>query len=171
LIFLKKVSDRLWIPHQVAFEFHKNRLNVISSQKEAYGKLEAILNSYKKKIDNELKGYLIHAIIQIKQYITKFSNLFEKTINDLKKQEKEHPDLFTNDIIREHITKLFKEKVGEKYSDDRLKQIYEEGKIRYEKKYPLVMRMRGKKVRTKRNMEIYFYGLKFLTKRRRPKNQ
>ncbi|SNS13670.1 hypothetical protein SAMN05443665_1001159 [Actinomadura meyerae] len=36
---LKVVEDRLWIPHQVAFEFHKNRISVIGSQGKAYKEL------------------------------------------------------------------------------------------------------------------------------------
>jgi len=35
---LEKVAEenRLWIPHQVAFEFHENRLKVISAQVRKY---------------------------------------------------------------------------------------------------------------------------------------
>jgi predicted nucleic acid-binding protein len=133
---LNKISDRLWIPHQVAFEFHKHRLSVISSQKEAYSNLENLLNNYKNKIENDLKTYLKHPIIKIKPYLDKTSNLFKKVIADIKKQEKNHPNLIANDSIRNHITTLFGGNVGEKYSDERLNQIYELGKKRYEKKIP-----------------------------------
>jgi hypothetical protein len=35
---LEKTGDRLWIPHQVGFEFHRNRLDIMSEQ-EGYFKL------------------------------------------------------------------------------------------------------------------------------------
>jgi len=31
LAALEKLEDRLWIPHQVALEFHRNRLGVIAA--------------------------------------------------------------------------------------------------------------------------------------------
>ena len=35
---LKQVSGRLWVPHQAAFEYQKNRLQIIASQIEEYDK-------------------------------------------------------------------------------------------------------------------------------------
>jgi hypothetical protein len=36
---LNQISDRLWVPHQAAFEYQSRRLDVISSQAEAYQKI------------------------------------------------------------------------------------------------------------------------------------
>jgi PIN like domain len=33
---LEKLGDRLWIPHQVGLEFHRNRINVISDQQQFF---------------------------------------------------------------------------------------------------------------------------------------
>ncbi len=41
---LEKLSERLWIPHQVALEFHQNRLNVMHEQQEFFSRTEQELD-------------------------------------------------------------------------------------------------------------------------------
>jgi PIN like domain len=48
----------------------------------------------------------------------------------------EHPDLMTSDHIRETITELFNGKVGKKFDEKKLANIYQEGAKRYEQKVP-----------------------------------
>jgi hypothetical protein len=47
---LEKLGERLWIPHQVGLEFHRNRLGVIAAQEAFFGRtrgdLEAAMSSY-----------------------------------------------------------------------------------------------------------------------------
>jgi hypothetical protein len=130
------ISDRVWIPHQVALEYHKNRLSVIYKQKTAYKDLEDKLQSFKNKIDNELRQYLRHSLININPYLVKMTSFFNSIIDELNIQEKDHPDLFTNDTINDKITSIFDKRVGDKYSDERLEEIYREGKKRYKLKIP-----------------------------------
>ena len=60
---LNQISQRLWIPHQVALEFHNNRLTVISDQKKAYENILEQLSSYQKKIDNDVNNFKNHQIL------------------------------------------------------------------------------------------------------------
>jgi hypothetical protein len=50
----EKLGDRLWVPHQAALEFHRNRLGVISAQEDFFGKtrneLEIAMSSYVAKL-------------------------------------------------------------------------------------------------------------------------
>ncbi|MEH7832557.1 PIN-like domain-containing protein, partial [Bacillus velezensis] len=41
LSLLKKSQERLWLPHQIALEFHLNRTNVILDQQTSYEKIES----------------------------------------------------------------------------------------------------------------------------------
>ena len=34
-----KIKDRVWLPHQVGYEYHDNRVEVIIGQREMYGAL------------------------------------------------------------------------------------------------------------------------------------
>jgi hypothetical protein len=47
---LEKVSDRLWVPHQVGLEFHRNRLNVMKDQEGYFAKT-------KDEFDKSIKGF------------------------------------------------------------------------------------------------------------------
>ena len=42
---LEKLGNRLWIPHQVGLEFHRNRLNVIAEQEAYFSKMEQEFNA------------------------------------------------------------------------------------------------------------------------------
>lgn len=57
----------------------------------------------------------------------------KKKIN---KMLKKHPDWDKNDSIREKLTKLFYEKVGNSYPSDEMDKKYKEGEKRYSKKIP-----------------------------------
>jgi hypothetical protein len=46
-----ELGDRLWIPHQVAFEFHRNRLGVIAGQ-------EAFFEKSRADLDGSISSYL-----------------------------------------------------------------------------------------------------------------
>ncbi|MFF0526136.1 PIN-like domain-containing protein [Actinomadura nitritigenes] len=54
LTSLKLFENRLWIPHQVALEFHKNRVKVISKQGQAYKALLESLNNLKDELSSNV---------------------------------------------------------------------------------------------------------------------
>src|SRR5437016_440727 len=54
LSIFSAVSDRLWLPHQVAFEFLSNRLGVIDAQTKAYKKAIEALQELPGKLDKPL---------------------------------------------------------------------------------------------------------------------
>src|SRR3954451_24282269 len=55
---LRSFGDRLWVPHQVAYEFHRNRLGVLLDQREAEGALLGELDSIRNEIDEQLSKRL-----------------------------------------------------------------------------------------------------------------
>lgn len=52
---LGALQDRLWIPHQVALEFHRNRAKVIASHGDAYGDALKAIAEVKKQHEDVLK--------------------------------------------------------------------------------------------------------------------
>jgi predicted nucleic acid-binding protein len=117
LTTLKKYSDRLWIPHEVAYEYHKNRLNVISQQKTVYKDLIEFLNTHEKKVSSKILEYSRHPFIDAKNLQEQIQNSYLKIKNDLQQIEKTHPDFISNDPVLDEVTSLFEGKTGEKYSD------------------------------------------------------
>ena len=133
---LDKISDRLWVPHQAALEYHKRRLNVIAQQIKAYDAIQKSLHTFENKLEKELQLFAKHPYVDVKGLLEKtkaFVAEIEKYLDECKQK---HPDLIDSDNLRDIITKLFEEKVGSSYSPEELKKIYKEGKTRYERKIP-----------------------------------
>jgi hypothetical protein len=51
---LEKIGDRIWIPHRVAEEFHRNRLKVISDYDEAYNSLLTVLQTFQGNLESDV---------------------------------------------------------------------------------------------------------------------
>ncbi|MGS0531990.1 PIN-like domain-containing protein [Bacillus mycoides] len=135
---LEKIKDQLWMPYQVGLEFHFNRVSVILEQKMAYEnickKIDSQANDF---IANLKKGFNNrHPKIQMDSITMQIRSSFESLINDLKKNEEEHPNLLNNDTILAKLNHMYEGKVSEPYSKTVLEGIYEEGEKRYQKKAP-----------------------------------
>ncbi len=118
----EKISDRVWMPHQFAFEYQKRRLRVISEQKCSYQKLI-------EEIENLVKKFEKHPFLKMKL-------VMEPSIRSIRDAKRKHPKWNEEDPIRDLITKLFKNKVGKPFSKDELEEIYKEGHVRFSKKIP-----------------------------------
>jgi hypothetical protein len=133
---LTKLQSRLWLPHQAAFEYHKNRLSVISSLEGAYEKLTETISDFENKFLNSLNGFSRHPLIEVEA----ITDEIKKTISGVKKRLSDtkaaHPDLAVDDHVRDRVTQLFEKKVGAPYTEEQLKKVYLEGKNRYEKSVP-----------------------------------
>ncbi len=133
---LKEYSKHLWIPNQVEFEFYKNRNDVIIEQQEKYSSLVSFLTKSESTVSNELTKYSRHPFIEIKKIQEPLQKTFLEVKCQLENLEQKHPDLILEDPILDELTRLYKGKTGEEYSDTRLQEIYTEGEERYRLKIP-----------------------------------
>jgi len=139
---LDKISDRLWIPYQVAFEYQKNRIGVISDKMGAYKELDKIIDNQANNLKNAFKiaiqgkGFEKHPFIEIKEIENKIDKCFSEIKVQIKENEEKHPNLIKNDTIRERLSILLLDKIGQNFPEDRLKEIYKDGEKRYEEKIP-----------------------------------
>jgi len=134
---LRSIKNRLFIPYQAAFEFHRNRLGVINGTKSAYKELE---ESYKKcfqeNIEKQLDRFKKHPALKLNS-LEKLNNEFlSKISKELEKQQKTHPDFESDDSLLYAITDLFQNCIGKDFQKPELKKIYDEGKERYAEKIP-----------------------------------
>lgn len=131
-------KERLWIPYQVGWEFHRNREVVIRQNAEAYDKLR---QDFFTKIDDLLKNaetladnHPLLNISEIKRRSKTFKTAIEKS---LLPQKEAHPVIVdTNDVVLNTITELFEGRTGENFSEEDLCKIYGEGEKRYAHKVP-----------------------------------
>lgn len=131
-------KERLWIPYQVGWEFHRNREGVIKQNAEAYDRVQ---KEFCSKIDDLLKSadaladnHPLLNMSEIKKRAKTFKSAIEKS---LASQKGAHPKIDnTNDVVLDTITELFEGRTGENFTEEELCKIYEEGGKRYEKKVP-----------------------------------
>ncbi|MFA4137157.1 MULTISPECIES: PIN-like domain-containing protein [unclassified Brevibacillus] len=129
-------ADKIWIPHQVAFEFHFNRITVIDQQFKAYDKVRGIVAAIPNSIAGELGKFSKHPIIDTKEIISSISEITEKISGQVISQKGDHPNLLNNDLLGEALTNILQEKVGEPFNQEQLNDIYKEGALRYEREIP-----------------------------------
>ncbi|MEE4535254.1 PIN domain-containing protein [Bacillus velezensis] len=136
LALLEKSRDRLWLPHQIALEFHLNRTNVILDQQTSYEKIESILRKKSSEIESSLKKELgsyrkKHVTLSIDSIIDQIKSSIDGLISEISQEKEDHPILLKNDHIKQEITALFDNKVGSPYKKEKLKEIEKEADKRY----------------------------------------
>jgi hypothetical protein len=133
---LQRLEARLWVPHQAALEYQRNRLEVISAQTEAYNQIEQLLGETQKKMEAQLNSYRRHPLINVDKLLTSIDGVFKSQSKLLVKAREKHPDLISDDPVRETLTKILEGKVGPAYPAAKLKEIFKEGAERYAKSMP-----------------------------------
>jgi len=128
---IEKYSDKLWLTYQATYEFHKNRISVISEQIKVY---EDTIKSFE-KLETELIKNLRSPHLS-----SHLQRSFQKNISvskrDLEKRKEFYLKLLKNDTILNKVTKIFKNKIGAQLTKDEIAKIEKEGEDRYKKKTP-----------------------------------
>ena len=130
---LEKIVDRIYLPHQAASEYLKNRLNVISFRSEQYGKIK----SESERLANAVESIVQeHAVLNGAE-IAKTAKEFAKKICDVvdASVEKE-PDLLHADDLLTRLAELFETSTGQPYPAEKLKEMYVQGAHRYAQGIP-----------------------------------
>lgn len=133
---LKQISDRLWIPHQAALEYQKNRLQTIAKQLEVYDEIEKLVEDNKKKLKNKLDSFSKHPYIKANNLMKIMQKACTAIDKNLKKLKQGHPDLLQHDNLRDTLGTLLENKIGLPYSQKKLDVVYNLGKKRYEQEIP-----------------------------------
>ena len=124
---MQSFQDRLWMPHQVAMEFMKNRPEVIHTMTTGY---DAVINGAEKQVDEWARTI---------DADESSSNKIKKKVTDwiiLNRERNLEVTDCHDDLILEIVLDLFEGKVGKEYDITELDRIKKEGKDRYEKNIP-----------------------------------
>lgn len=136
----KAVSNRIWLPFQVALEFQNNRLSVIADQLKKFSEVKKIVSDLQTPLITKLDQLQLkkrHSQINPDPFLHKLKLLIENFLGELDELEKEQPDVYDEDDVRREIDSIFQGKVGlPPNSQKDLEEIYKEGKIRFENKIP-----------------------------------
>jgi len=141
---LESLGDRLWIPHQAALEYQRNRLSVVADQHGLIStvgtKFDDSLISLQKELGKSRKEIKRSRVISqqtLEDAVAEARLVFETVLDNAA----EHAvDLAKakdcKDPIHVAITKLLAGKVGQGFTDERLEEIYKDGAKRYSSKIP-----------------------------------
>jgi len=128
---IRGLNGRVYIPNQAAHEFFRNRLSVTSDQSKEYTSAIKTIRDLVKKISSKER----HPFIKDEMLID-LTDLSDKVIDNLEKQQGLLLDKLSNDEILEFIEDVFKGKTGPPYETEKLNEIIELGERRYETKTP-----------------------------------
>ncbi len=144
---LEAIKDRLWIPHQVALEYQENRINRIRRAESNFDSAERKLNEIIQDIIKTFKYVPSELVEDMIKDIKKVFDSFKENLIPLKENTVQ---IDGSDYIRDKITELFQEKIGESPTNqEELEQIYVEGEQRYKICRPPGFKDKGNKDKEK----------------------
>lgn len=126
---MEQLSDRIWMPKQVAQELMKDRTKVIFDTLKIFEELKEeknkFINNCREKLRRENKD----------KKIDEMSKAIDKHIEGLIK-ESNYIEYVDDDKILNQLLNLFEKKVGIGFTDTELDEIKKEGTNRYSKQIP-----------------------------------
>lgn len=136
LQILTIISDRIIVSHQAGEEYQKRRLTVIKDQEDAYDKIIENLNNNIDATKTFLNSFKKHPSINVNTIINDLDIINDSIEEDLKEKKESHPSLFEKDDLRDKLTDLLKGKIGKPFTQDEIKKIKNDCKLRYANEIP-----------------------------------
>ncbi|GAA1870919.1 hypothetical protein GCM10009687_43380 [Asanoa iriomotensis] len=143
---IRAVGERLWIPHQVALEFHKNRADVIASHGGSYKEAIEAISRFKADVEKELKPKVANFVKRValperagESILGKVLDGLGAAIAQLEQLRDRHgigADAMRRDPIYEQLEKLLDGKVGAPLADADEKAARTEAARRVKEKVP-----------------------------------
>lgn len=137
---LQKIAERLWIPHQAALEYQRNRQTVIADQRSRFADVRKILDTAQQDIESELQQLQLkkrHSNINPDSFTQKLEKLIGEFTAELDALEKAHTANVEKDELRERIEHLFEGRLGQPPAGQKiLDTLYKEGEERFAKLIP-----------------------------------
>lgn len=129
---MESIQDRIWIPHQVALEYHKHIYDEMFNQKNAYSRFEKQCTESINKLINELDK-LRHSNIDSTLMKQSLEKCLQTIKDDLASQMKSQPELSE---IKDKLSQLIQDNVGEAYTKKELEELFQTAEERYQSKIP-----------------------------------
>jgi hypothetical protein len=137
LEILDKLKERLWVPHQVALEYQKNRINEIINQREKLHTAKKIFIDSKKELTKDINDYAKkYPHFDTSPILEPVKSAYDSSIAEIDRIIEQDPDLFQKDPIRESLTQIFEKRVGHRYPQLRERELFSDAERRFELEIP-----------------------------------
>lgn len=131
LELIGKFSKQIFLPHQSALEYNRNRYEVIAEQEKAYKEFLDKISQIQKDLQSTSKPPLLTAKVD-----KDLNNVFEKVSLEVEESIKKYCAYLQGDPIYDRISDLFESKITDSFDDKKLLEIYKEGEERFKMKIP-----------------------------------
>lgn len=118
-------KNRVWMTNQNCKEYHNCRLSKIKDQYDSFQRIIEQIERYKHNLSLDI-GQPTHPFIDVEKLVNVYKKESDKGIKKLleniKKQKGIFPDFRDIDPIRKKIEKIFKDKIGDSYTENELEE-------------------------------------------------
>jgi hypothetical protein len=131
LDLISKFSNQIYLPHQAALEYNRNRYEVIAEQEKAYNEFLEKISQIQKDLQSTNKPpFLSTSVDKV------LNSIFEKVSAEVKESIKKYCEYLKDDPIYNTLSKLFTNRITVSFTEEELQKIYKEGDERYKLKVP-----------------------------------
>lgn len=128
---VENLNNRIFLTYQVAYEFNKNRFEVINEIIKKNKQFLKDLEKIKSDITSKNSAPFLSDLLS-----TKFNDVIKEIEFEINSTIEKYESLFNDDDIYKKITQLFENKILENFTADELKKIKVEGEDRYKLSIP-----------------------------------
>lgn len=135
---LKYYQNRVWMPYQVGWEYHRRRESTI---KDARTLAEDFIKSMEVKFskfldDLKLASFIKNPYIQAETLGVSVKKIRDNHKKRIEKAFIDQPDFLKEDTIRNELDGIFADRCGDNFAQEKLDKIYDQGKKRYKNHIP-----------------------------------
>jgi hypothetical protein len=136
LAVLNQIAGDVWLPHQVALEYHRNRLKAITQQIDEGNQFVKDLAAIANRISELQEQSRTHPFTLASSALQEYKNRLEQVISRIRDRRDEYTQLRKADAVRDSLTSIFCGKVGPELQQEELVELCKGGEIRYDLKIP-----------------------------------
>jgi hypothetical protein len=140
LRIMEALHGRVWLPHHVALEYHRNRLAVVAEQKRRFREVTGVVDGVVATLEGELQKLQLqkrHSTIDPGAFLETVRTAVAEFRGQLTEQEAAFHDVTDDDDIRNRLATIFSDHVGTPPPDQSwISNLEKEGKDRYATKTP-----------------------------------
>ncbi|MGW3467150.1 PIN domain-containing protein [Saccharopolyspora sp. NPDC000995] len=137
---LEELQSRLWIPHQVANEFHTQRLERIKEQLDLGEKVTTLAEKHLNTLKSEVEALSRNPFLDMTKIGQKIDRFKEDLIGKIKEEHAEGIESYGvslhDDPVLEKMAQLFSDRVGPPFTDIEKERLQSTAEERYTSKIP-----------------------------------
>lgn len=131
LAVIGMLKDRIWLPHQAALEYQRNRLGVLAKVAKGYTDAKKMLLAIRSQIHARTQPPFLE-----EELVVRYDSISDEIIAAFEKAIAAEDARFDSDSVRDQLDALFSGRVGKSFTDKELTTIFNEGRERYKSKTP-----------------------------------